>query len=150
MLCNTKKMNKRYGINMYKKYKTFSKIMCILKKYVHSLVKVFVHPYPTIYSSSDFPYVWSQKYLTHTIYFLYEYIVRPGRSGDKGLSSLPASLYKRKFKEFSMNGGPGFNKKNSPHLCDEFPYSAIQLPAAISIWESSGFLSSVAGMLNCP
>ena len=36
---------------------------------------------------------------------------RPGRSDDKGLSSLPASLYKRKFEEFSMNGGPGFNKK---------------------------------------
>ena len=55
------------------------------------------------------------------------------------MSSLPASLYKRKFEEFSMNGGPGFNKKNSSHLCDEFPCSAIQLPAAISIWESSGF-----------
>ena len=68
---------------------------------------------------------------------------RPGRSDDKGLSSLPASLYKRKFEEFSMNGGPGFNKKNSSHLCDEFPYSAIQLPAAISIWESSGFHSSM-------
>ena len=65
---------------------------------------------------------------------------RPGRSDDKGLSSLPASLYKRKFEEFSMNGGPGFNKKNSSHLCDEFPYSAIQLPAAIFLWESSGFL----------
>ena len=35
------------------------------------------------------------------------------------------------------------HKKNSSHLCDEFPYSAIQLPAAISIWESSGFHSSV-------
>ena len=65
---------------------------------------------------------------------------RPGRSDDKGLSSLPTSLYKRKFEEFSMNGGPGFNKKNSPHLCDEFPYSAIQLQAAISLWKSSGFL----------
>ena len=103
-------------------------------------MEVFVHPDPAIYSSSDFPYVWIQKYLTHTIYFLYEYIVRSGRSDDKGLSSLPASLYKRKFEEFSMNGGPGFNKKNSSHLCDEFPYSAIQLPSAISLGKSSRFL----------
>ena len=28
---------------------------------------------------------------------------------DKGLSLLPASLYKRKFGEFYMNGGPGLN-----------------------------------------
>ena len=38
-----------------------------------------------------------------------------------------------------MNRNPGFIKKTS-HLCDKLPYSAIQLPAAISIWESSGFL----------
>ena len=75
---------------------------------------------------------------------------RPGRSDDKGLSSLPASLYKRKFEEFSMNGGPGFNKKNSSHLCDEFPYSAIQLPAAISIWESSGFLALLSENIQLP
>ena len=40
-----------------------------------------------------------------------------------------------------MNQRPGriCTTKKAPHLrC--FPYSAIQLPAAISIWESSGFL----------
>ena len=38
-----------------------------------------------------------------------------------------------------MNRDPGFIKKTS-QLSDELVYSAIQLPAAISIWESSGFL----------
>ena len=38
-----------------------------------------------------------------------------------------------------MNRDPGFIKKTS-QLSDELVYSAIQLPAAISIWEPSGFL----------
>ena len=38
-----------------------------------------------------------------------------------------------------MNRYPGFIRKPS-QLSDELIYSAIQLPAAISIWESSGFL----------
>ena len=38
-----------------------------------------------------------------------------------------------------MNRDPGFIKKPTP-LSDALIYSAIQLPSAISIWESSGFL----------
>lgn len=31
--------------------------------------------------------------VTHTVYIMYEYIVQPGRSNDKGLSLLDANLY---------------------------------------------------------
>ena len=53
--------------------------------------------------------------VTHTAYIMYEYIVRSGRI-------VP-------------------NKKDT--VSGVSFYSAIQLPAAISIWESSGFHSSV-------